>query len=377
MNMTDETAAPLVGVVDTMNTELVDCKMVSLRPHRLLRASVHVRLYYVLAALFLQAAMLLLTKSWASLALLGCTILAALLAETVEIPARGYRSFSWLQALRLGLVVGLLLPAGYPPAAAFVVTLAAALVCQRLLGDGADCWVNPAALAVAVCWLTGMGLFPSYSLTEALLQERNAALALMRNGTFARQPFDSAITAFLNRYLYGRLGVSIPDGYVSLLWDSGSAVPAFRFNVLTLLSSAVLAAAGVVGLLVPALHLAVYMLLVRFVAPLFYGGVAGQGDMLLALLTSGTLFGALFLLQWGGTVPLTAGGKVCYGVVAGVLAFLIIGAGGSPSGLVFTVLALNVISPLIQGIETLRGDRYVRDVLMPRVEALQKDTVDA
>ena len=60
-----------------------------------------------------------------------------------------------------------------------------------------------------------------------------------------------------------------------------------------------------------------------------------------------------------------------------IFTFLIVGCGDSPSGFIFTVLVMNVVSPLLQGIEAIATDRYVQNVLIPRSEALQKDGIHA
>ena len=65
------------------------------------------------------------------------------------------------------------------------------------------------------------------------------------------------------------------------------------------------------------------------------------------------MIAAFLLLQWPGTTPLTIVGKVIYGVLAGVFAFLIMGAGTSPIGAMFVILLSNLISPLIQLLEDL------------------------
>ena len=359
------------------NTSEALFKTVSLRPYTQLCTSVHQRMYYIIGLLLLQVLLLLITKSWSSLIIIGATVLAAFAAEASELLQLERKPLNWQRALRNGLLIGLLLPNTYSPLIAFFVTLAVVLVCTWLLGGEVQSWVNPPALAIAVCWLIGMRLFPAYPLSIDVLQARNATQQLMQSGVFSKLAADSQLTAVLNKTVYNRLGATVPEGYLSLLWDSQAAIPAFRFNALTLLSSIVLIVGDVIKPLIPALYILVYLALGRFIAPLLYGGAVGQGDMLLALLTSGTLFTTLFLLQWNGTTPLTRAGKSCYGIVAGILAFLIVGCGASPTGSIFTILVLNVISPLIQAVESLRYDRYVRTVLLPKSDALLKDGIHA
>ena len=160
---------------------------------------------------------------------------------------------------------------------------------KATVGGFANSWINPVAAIVAVTWIVGMRLFPNVVLSADDLQVRNTSLLFVQNGTFPMLPLDAYITNFLNTK--------------------------------------------------------------RFVAPFFYDGMMFQGDILLALLTSGVLFSAVFIMQWRGTVPVTNRGKLLYGVIAGICAFLILGVGDSPVGCVFVVLSMNVISPLIQSVE--------------------------
>lgn len=352
-------------------------KTVSLRPYKMLCTSIHVRMYFVLAVLLIQLGMLFLTKSWASLTIILATVLAVELAEASEYFVRKQHIFNWLQGLKAGLIIGFLLPSTYPPITAFIITLCIICVCKWLLGGDTNVWVNPPALTIAVCWLIGMRLFPQNVLSVDILQTKNAALTLIQNGTIPTLPYDSAITAFLNKNVYRLFGVTVPSGYISLLWDSQAIIPAFRFNLLTILSSLVLIAFDVISPIIPMLYLFVYAGLVRFVAPLLYDGIIGQGDMILALFTSGTMFTTFFLLQWVGTIPLSTTGKACYGIVAGIFAFFIVGCGISSAGSIFTILVLNVISPIIQAFEAVHEDSYIQNVLIPKSEALQKEGVHA
>ncbi|MCF0126311.1 MAG: RnfABCDGE type electron transport complex subunit D, partial [Clostridia bacterium] len=102
---------------------------------------------------------------------------------------------------------------------------------------------------------------------------------------------------------------------------------------------------------IPAVFLFVYLVLVRLFAPLFFGGSFNSGDIILALFSSGTLFVALFLLQWFNTTPITRTGKIIYAVFCGFIAFSIVGAGTSPIGMIYTILFGNVFSVVVRVIE--------------------------
>lgn len=351
-------------------------KNVSLSPYKYLTPSVRTRAYFIEAALIPHVIMLFLTGSFDSLIVLAAAFFASISAEALDFEKNRKDAFVWTISFIRGTVIGLLLPSTYPPLAVFFVTFVVLLVNRNILGGFANSWINPAAATIAICWLIGTNLFPPLLISHDDLQMRNPALFLIQNGTFPMLSVDARITNFLNNKVFGLLGVSIPDGYVSLFWDSKSVIPAFRFNLITIISSIILLSFNIYEVMIPGIFIFTYGVLVRFVAPVFYDGPMLQGDILLALLSSGTLFGVVFLLQWHGTIPLMNRGKILYGVISGILAFFIVGAGTSPAGFIFTILIMNVISPLIQTIENSLEKKYMESVVAKKVQKIS-DGVNA
>ena len=231
---------------------------------------------------------------------------------------------------------------------------------------------NLVALCIVILYFLNPSAFPPFAVSAQDLQARNAALSLIENGTVPLLELDSSITEFLNSYVFKFFGISIPDGYVSLFWDNGSVIPAFRFNFITLVSSIILISFDMVDCIFPAVFLFVYSFLVRFLLPFFIGGIPFQGDILLALLTSGTLFCTLYLLQWYGTLPMTLWGKILYGTFAGLIGFLIIGSGTSSAGYVFLILVINLLSPVIQFFEDKKLYENVSKKLVPRLKEISE-----
>ncbi len=347
-------------------------KNVVLRPFTYLTPSIHTKLWFCFVLLLLQVAMLFITKSWASLLLVLVSIASSCAAQATRLLRQKLSTFNWLNAFTRGLTIGLLLPSTYHPLTVFFVVFFLLLICHWILGGFADCWVNPIALSVAFLWILGAHYFPEFTLSMEMLQNKNPLLGLIQNGTYPLLSFDANVTSFLNKTIFHWFNVSIPDGYVSLLIDSHSTIPAFRFNLLTLISSIVLISFDLISPLIPGIYLLTYTLLVYIFAPLFYGGGLGQGDILMALLTSGTLFCTLYLLQWWGTVPITHLGKIFYAFFAGISAFLIAGCGQSPVGMIFTILVINVVSPVIQLVESLFEKNFLMRSQLPRTEALKE-----
>ena len=341
-------------------------------PFKYLRPSIRTEACFFLFLLFPQILLLALTGSFRSLIVILSSVLANLLAEAIDLKFQEKDKFDWFVCLIRGILTGLFLPSSFPVLPVFFIAFFTLLVSRYILGGFANSWVNPVAIAVAVCYLVGMKFFPSVSLSITDLQSRNPALALIQNGTFPINSFDLRITAFLNQRIFSLFKVSIPDGYISLLWDSHSLIPAFRFSLLTVLSSVVLLGFDIVNPIIPACFVFTYGLLVKFVSPFFYNGPLFQGDVILALFTGGTLFCAFFLLQWHGTTPLTNRGKYFYGIFGGIIAFLIAGTGTSSSGMIFTVLILNIVALLIQNAENLSSAKFAENVLKKRVQSVKE-----
>ncbi len=319
-----------------------------------------------------QLVMLFLTHSYASLFIILAAVLASLMAEALYHLKRKASSVTMLVALLQGLLVGFLLPSSYPLTAVFVICLCAMLIGKYAFEGFAASWVNPVALAVAAAYFIYACPFPPFAVDLSVLREKNATLSLIRDGVFPISSLDGTITDFLNRNVFRHFGMEIPNGYVTLFWDSGSPIPAFRFNLLNLIASLVLFSGDMVGFLIPASFCLSYGFLIRFAPLSFFAGTQLYGDIFLAFLTSGVLFSTLFVLQWFGTIPYTAWGKLLYGLCAGLFSYLILGYGTSSIGYVFVVLIMNFISIFIQSFETRRMKSFYRKTIMPRLEALKE-----
>lgn len=326
----------------------------------------------MLCLLLPQIAMLFVTRSFKSLFVILSAVLAALLAEAIYGVRKRPSVVTWLVALLQGLLVGFLLPSSYPPVAVFIICLCSMLFGKYAFEGFAASWVNPVALSVAVAYLIYAHPFPPFMAELSILREKNSVLTLIQGGQFPLLPFDSRITDFLNKNVFRWFGMEIPDGYVTLFWDSGSPIPAFRFNLLNLLASLILFSGDMLGLMVPASFCLAYGLLVRFVPISYIAGVQLYGDIFLAFLTSGVLFSTLFILQWFGTVPFTVWGRLLYGLCAGLFSYLILGYGTSSVGYVFVVLVMNFISIIIQGFETHSMKSFYKKTVKPRLEALKE-----
>ncbi len=80
-----------------------------------------------------------------------------------------------------------------------------------------------------------------------------------------------------------------------------------------------------------------------------FNGMDGlfAGDALFAMLSGGLILGAFFMATDYVTSPLSAKGKVVFGIGCGVLTFLIRKFAGYPEGVSYAILMMNAATPLI------------------------------
>lgn len=336
------------------------------RPFTYLRESLGTEAFRMLILLCIQIALLFVSASFSAIILIACTAAASVLADALAFrlySAKDEEHFSVIMSAVQGMIIGMLIPQDFPPATAFTADFTVKFIAKYFFRGFAYTWVNPAALTVAILWFTGERLFPEPTITRELLSLKNPSQQLLSAGVFPLHPFDSSITEALNNSIFSLFKVSIPEGYISMLWDNGAAIPAFRFNFITLISSIFLFGNDIIKIIIPGFFMFTYLLLVRFVSPFFYDGIMFQGDMLLALFTGGTLFISAFVLSWYGTTPCTVQGRILYGIFGGITAFFIAGAGTSSGGMVFVIILTNLFSVIVQNWENIADRRTLQKML--------------
>lgn len=331
--------------------------VLTLRPFHYVTPSISTMTIGMLCALLPHIIMLVVTSSYQSLFIIFSCILASFGAEAIDAYLVRKRTMNIPVTLLQGILIGMLLPSMYPVVAVFFIIFVTLFIAKYPFGGIAGSWINPVAISIVMAYFVGAIWFPTFIISPLYLQSQNVSLMLIHDGVFPICPLDSAVTSFLNNKVFSPLGTNIPDGYVSLLWDTGAAIPAFRFNFFTLLGSLVLCSLRSLRLEAPVSFIFTYGFLVWLLCPVFAGGSLASGDVLLALFTGGTLFSAFFVLPWFGTVPMTVVGKIFYGILTGIAAFFISGYGLSSVGAMFSIFCGNIFSLLIQMMEHWQSEK--------------------
>lgn len=338
-------------------------KTAVIRPFVYTVPSITVTTITMLFLLCVQVIMLAITESYNAIFVIMASCAGTVAASYIVNLYHRSNKFSVILMIVQGIMTGMLLPETYPIPTVLMTTFFVTMFCKILSGKLTHAWYNSVALVVAILWIIGASEFPVSLVSAETASLSNPSLALIQSGNIQILKYDHAITDFLNRNIFGLFNISVPDGYVSLMWDNLSVIPAFRFNIITIISSVILISVDMITFFVPLIFLFSYSLLIRFIMPLFFGGVFGQGDILLATLTGGTLFCTLYLLQWFGTVPSTMTGKIIYAFCGGVIAFFICGYGMASAGMVFVILIIDVISSVIQAIEEKQNIKKIKTMM--------------
>ena len=243
-----------------------------------------------------------------------------------------------LEALLQGLFIGFFMPTNIGFLFVFVCSFVGFSITRIVFGK-AGRWVHSTMFVLLIAYISHPELFLFF---HSLPNTSENASVL--------SPFDSSITSFLNAYLLNNLGISLPEGYLSLFWSSTSLIPACRYNLLTILASIIFLSLKIYDYIIPIVFIFVYATLVYCIPtskePSFF-----RGDVMLSLMSGGLLFSVFFLLPEPHSFPKTKASKLLSGFFLAIVSFLISAEKLSFIGLSFASLLLNVISPYIEEIE--------------------------
>ncbi len=255
-------------------------------------------------------------------ALVAVAVLSAVLAEWIfEKITKKKNTVGDLSAV----VTGLLLALNVSPLMPFWMVVIgsgfAIIIVKQMFGGLGKNFVNPALGArcfMLIAWTGAMTTFK-----EPLCDAVSSAtpLAVMKDAIAA--PMPTMLDCFIGN-MPGTIGevsaIALIIGFIYLLIR------------------------GVVSVKIPAMYILTFAVLT-----FFFG--KQQMDityLLYQLLTGGLLLGAFFMATDYATTPTTSLGMLIFGAGCGVLTFLIRRFGGYPEGVSFSILLMNLVSPLLE-----------------------------
>ncbi len=229
-----------------------------------------------------------------------------------------------------GLLLALNLPVTMPYWMAICGSLFAIIVVKQFFGGIGHNFMNPALAARAfllTSWAQAMTTWAEPFSKTAVFKGADAVTSATPLGMIKEGMTDS-LPSYMDLFL-GNIGGCI--GEVSA--------------VAILIGAAYLLARRVISIRIPG----AYILTVA-VLTFIFGGKDGlfAGDALYHVLSGGLLIGAFFMATDYVTTPYTKKGQIIFGVGCGVLTAVIRIFGGYPEGVSYSILLMNVVSPLIE-----------------------------
>ena len=305
----------------------------------------------VLSLLGIQILILAITADFYALLNITAAVMGVLCVENLLRYLASSKLSLSLEMIISGLLIGFFMPTGIGFIFVFILSAFSVFIVKTVFGGTGRNWLNPVAFAVCAAYISRPEAFPPLISDFSLLREKGSIFALMEANGLLKLKTDFAVTSALNSLLLHGVGVTLPEGYISLFLNSTSSIPAFRYNIITLISSIILFSIRVADYILPAFFLTTYAILVWTFGMVPVSNIYFTGDILSAVLTGGVLFAAFFVMTEPASSPKTKYGKAMSGFFTGLFAFFICAHGASPAGVFFAVILGNIISPLIERLE--------------------------
>lgn len=300
--------------------------VVSSSPHIHTNESVRRIMLDVLIALFPACVSSVLFFGFRSVVIILSAVCACMLSEFVyEKAVKRETTVSDLSAAVTGVLLGLNMPPTIPIWMLVIGSMFSIIIVKQLYGGLGKNFLNPALAGrcfMLIAWAGAMTNFSAPAFVDAATSA--TPLAVMKNGADGNMP--TVISAFL-----GAKGGSIGE-------TSGLCL---------LIGFVYLLIRRVVTCRIPLTYIITFAVLT-----FFFGdnttGMSMAVFTLMQILTGGLLLGALFMATDYVTTPTTPRGQYIFALGCGILTFVIRRFGGYPEGVSFSILLMNVASPLIE-----------------------------
>lgn len=260
-----------------------------------------------------------------ALALCSICVIAAVLSEWVWCKILKKQStVGDLSAAVTGLLLALNLPVSMPFWMAVIGCVFAIVIVKQFFGGIGHNFMNPALAARAfllTSWAQAMTTWTAPFSADAVTSA--TPLALIKEGRMGELP------GYMDMFL-GNTGGCI--GEVSAL--------------AILIGAGYLLAKNVISIRIPAS----YILTTAVITFIFGRDGWFTGDALIHVLSGGLMLGAFFMATDYVTTPYTKSGQIIFGIGCGVITAVIRLYGGYPEGVSYSILLMNVASPLIDKI---------------------------
>ena len=243
-------------------------------------------------------------------------------------------SFGWVTAIILTLMV----PISTRPYALIISTAFAIIFGKMLFGGFGHNIFNPAAVGRAV-------IFATFTGASTNLVTSATPTALIAN-SYGWVPANAdALDGFLSQV----------GGWSSLFLGTYPGALGETFTIAIVLIGIFLIVRKIVDWRVPVVYLGTIFVMTAIVAIITgvgsYHGIPGFiWYPVLHLILGGVVFGAFFMLTDPVTSPTSAAGRTIFALGAGILTVLIRLTGNLPEGCLYSILLMNMMTPLIESL---------------------------
>ncbi len=243
-------------------------------------------------------------------------------------------SFGWVTAIILTLMV----PISTRPYALIISTAFAIIFGKMLFGGFGHNIFNPAAVGRAV-------IFATFTGASTNLVTSATPTALIAN-SYGWVPANAdALDGFLSQV----------GGWSSLFLGTYPGALGETFTIAIVLIGIFLIVRKIIDWRVPVVYLGTIFVMTAIVAIITgvgsYHGIPGFiWYPVLHLILGGVVFGAFFMLTDPVTSPTSAAGRTIFALGAGILTVLIRLTGNLPEGCLYSILLMNMMTPLIESL---------------------------
>ena len=273
--------------------------------------------------------------------LLVCSLVTTLVCELLFAKIRKrdpkkeiQNSFGWVTAIILTLMV----PISTRPYALIISTAFAIIFGKMLFGGFGHNIFNPAAVGRAV-------IFATFTGASTNLVTSATPTALIAN-SYGWVPANAdALDGFLSQV----------GGWSSLFLGTYPGALGETFTIAIVLIGIFLIVRKIIDWRVPVVYLGTIFVMTAIVAIITgvgsYHGIPGFiWYPVLHLILGGVVFGAFFMLTDPVTSPTSAAGRTIFALGAGILTVLIRLTGNLPEGCLYSILLMNMMTPLIESL---------------------------
>lgn len=273
--------------------------------------------------------------------LLVCSLVTTLVCEFLFAKIRKrdpkkeiQNSFGWVTAIILTLMV----PISTRPYALIISTAFAIIFGKMLFGGFGHNIFNPAAVGRAV-------IFATFTGASTNLVTSATPTALIAN-SYGWVPANAdALDGFLSQV----------GGWSSLFLGTYPGALGETLTIAIVLIGIFLIVRKIIDWRVPVVYLGTIFVMTAIVAIITgvgsYHGIPGFiWYPVLHLILGGVVFGAFFMLTDPVTSPTSAAGRAIFALGAGILTVLIRLTGNLPEGCLYSILLMNMMTPLIESL---------------------------